>query len=379
MKLQSIFFSAFAASVLLLGTGCSNDEDPIEFPPLPEPETKGFFVVNAGQYYSSTTGSLGYYNYETGTMSSDIFYQATGTYVGDTFNDGYIYGNQIWLAVTGSAVLHVLDLNTFELIKTIQPSTAAGPRHITSLGEYIYCTLFNDTPGTDGYVCRIDPQTFECTTVAVGPQPEYIVAHNGMLYVAVSDGYSYSSPNPYAASCVAVIDPSTFTVTQKITGLINPVQLVTNGNRLFVQSSGQYNSSYQQIDYGIYEIIDNRLSTTVLPGNYMAISRENLYFIDSPYSYLNTTGTYQYYVMNLASGSCTKWIDSSDGVYDPAGLAIDPNTLDVVLLSYREGAYGYPDYSINGYLNIYSADGKLLTAEVETGIGPTTAFFRISE
>lgn len=375
MKKKFLFTAVFTALITVLGACSSDDPKDPSNPDQPDPEPEqpaltpgsyGIYVVNSGAMYANKPGSLGYLDYETDVMTPDVFYDVNKMYVGDTFNSGYIFGDQIYLAVTDSRVFHVLDRNSLALVKTVQPDATAGPRHITSYNGYVYCTLY----GSPGYLCRINPETFECTLLEVGPQPEYVVPFNGKLYVAVSDGYSTTFDN----SCIVVVDPSTFTVTKTITGIKNPVQLATNGSQLFVCTWGEYTADFTVINQGVREIVNDVIGERICQGNYMALDGTSLYVVDATFD----AEQFYYWVVDTNSGNKKEWISAADAVFAPMFIAVDPVRHYVVLLSNVEGEYGYPSYTTDGYMNIYNADGSFIGKQT-TGVGPCGVIFNVYE
>ena len=379
--MKKIIYPIFLAAVSLCFAACSHDDknDP-DNPDKPgidnpgpdspdEPASKGMFIVNAGTMYSNIDGSLWYYDYSNGNVSENIFKKANNNMtVGDVFNDGYILDDKIYLAVTNSAVLHILNRENYKLLTTISTNPEAGPRHITSYNGKIYMTLF----GQPGYVAEVDPEKMEITRqVEVGPLPEYIVPFENKLYVTVSDGYMNNGD-----ACVAVIDPESFTVTEKITGLVNPVNLTTNGKELFVCAWGQYMTEppYSQYNYGVYQIKGNNLSDKINDGTYIYQNGDKLYYMSNPYG----TDIIKYGVYNVATGKDSEWIPESEGVEYPISLASDPITGDVFILSYHRGESGYGAYDIPGYIKQYKADGTVVKT-FDVGISPVTVFFNVYE
>ena len=364
----------FMAMALAMGMGaCSDDKEKEPDVPGPGPveeSSYGIFIVNAGNMYSNIDGSLEYIEYNSGNVFEDVFKGANkGQTIGDTFNSGCIFEDDIYLAVTDSRVLHIIDRDDFELEKSI--STAeynGGPRQVTTYNGKVYMTIF----GQPGYVAEVDPEKEVITrTVEVGPLPEYIVAFENKLYVTVSDGRGDGSE-----ACVAIIDPATFTVTERIKGVVNPVNLVTNGNQLFVCAWGQYMSEppYSQYNYGAYEIKNNTLSEKICDATDMWIRENNLYYISFPYG----TDSIKYRVYNTLSKQDTEWIDNKNGVDYPISGGVDPISGDVFILSYELGEGGYASYTSPGYVKRYSADG-VFKAQYKTGIGPTSMFFNAFE
>ena len=195
--MKKYLFMAVAA--MFCFSGCSDNDDP---DPVIDPvdSTKGVFVVNAG-VMGTSSGTLSYLNLEDNVILNNAFFEVNGQYIGDTFNDGIVFGDNIYLAVNGSNVIQVLDRNTLKLKKTITlDNEKSGPRRLAGLDNYVYVTLFS------GYLAKIDTKTLNVTeTIEVGPNPEAVVVYNKQPYVAVSDGIN--SANDFADACVAVVDP----------------------------------------------------------------------------------------------------------------------------------------------------------------------------
>ena len=358
-----------AAIVGLLGfSGCSNDEDGPE--PIIDPVmySTGAFVVNSGNMGKNIPGSLSYFDYSTGTVTNNAFYEANGQYVGDTFNDGLVWGDKIYLAVDQSNVVQVMDRGTLKLEKTIEmDATKSNPRRLAGYDNKVYVTLFT------GYLAQIDPVTMSVTaTVEVGPNPEAVVAYNDKLYVAVSDGYN--SKGGYSEACVAVVDPKAMQVVKKINAGINLTDLATNGESLFVLSSGEYEAgTWKQINYGVKEIKNDQASEILFPATMMGINAETLYYIDN--GYMADAVSYGKY--DIASGKTSAWISGSD-IKSPSGLGVDDLTNSAFVLSYNVGESGYADYSAAGYMVGYDGDGKKI-GTYNVGIGAVRMFFNHQE
>lgn len=363
--MKKFLFSMLAMASLLSMGSCSSNDGP-ENPDEPGEITvsDGVFVVNNGNWSANIPGALCYLNYTNNSMTPDAFYDVNGMYVGDTFQDGIVYGDKIYLAVTGSAVVHVLDRNTLKLINTIQPNPNAGPRCLTAANGKIYATLF----GAPGYLCEIDTVSFQYRSVEVGPQPEHVVLFKEKLYVAVSDGYG-----DYSQSCVAVVNPSSLQVEKKINVGINPVNLLTNGSELYVCSWGEYDSNWNQINYGIRQIVNDVATEIIAPGIYTAINGDNLYYIDAAYG----SATVSYNVMNTKTNTSSTWLPASNGVDSPNGMGVDPVSGNVFILSYSMGEAGYPSYNTPGYMNEYTSTGVFVNKHT-VGVGPVAVFFNIT-
>ena len=106
-------------AVLLMGTAvmtsCSDDND--------GPETylqvysTGAYVVNSGNMYSKIESSLTAIDYASSTATQNVFKTANGRSLGNTANDGIVYGNKIYLAVDQSNTIEVIDKKTKQEIQ----------------------------------------------------------------------------------------------------------------------------------------------------------------------------------------------------------------------------------------------------------------------
>lgn len=354
---------AAAIAGLLCFAGCSDNEDGPEIIIDPVMSTTGVYVVNAGVWNSSNSGTLSYLPLNENKIYNNVFFEATGQYVGDTFNDGIVTADKIYLAVNGSSVVHVLDRGTLKLEKTISfTGNTTGPRRLAQIEGDVYVTLFS------GYLAKIDGKTLAVTSVEVGPNPEAVVVYDEKLYVAVSD--ALNSAGDYSGSCVAVVDPKTLTVTKRIDAGKNLTDLATNGAELFVLSSGEYEPvTWKQINYGVKQIKGDEASEILFPATYMAIRNETVYYIDNAYLVESTT----YGKYDVKSGRTSAWIPATE-VKSPAGLGIDVDYGEAYILSNNLGEGGYVDYTVSGYMVRYDSDGKFM-GKYDVGVCPTRLFF----
>lgn len=358
------FIMMAAVAGMFCMAGCSDNDDP---EPVIDPvmTSEGVFVVNTGNMGGNIAGSLSYLNYSSNTIANNVFYDANGQYVGDTFNDGIVYGDKIYLAVDKSNVVHVVNSETLKLEKTIaMDATMSSPRRLAAYDDKVYVTLLT------GYLAQIDPATMSVTkTIEVGPNPEAVVVYNDLLYVAVSDGYN--SAGDYANACVAVVDPKTMTVTKKIQAGKNLTDLATNGESLFVLSSGEYEAgTWKQINYGVKEIKNDQASEILFPATMMGMNATTLYYIDNGYG----ASSISYGKYDLKSGVTSSWISGSD-IKSPAGLGVDALTGNTYVLSYNLGESGYADYRAAGYMARYD-ENDALKGTYTVGIGAVRVFFK---
>ena len=149
-------------AVLLMGTAVMTSCDPDEDYPetyLQEYST-GAYVVNSGNMYSNIESSLTAIDYASSTATQNVFKTANGRSLGNTANDGIVYGNKIYLAVDQSNTIEVIDKKTKQSIKQIKTTDLLGkaegaePRHISADGGKVYFTTYG------GYVAAVDTTSF---------------------------------------------------------------------------------------------------------------------------------------------------------------------------------------------------------------------------
>lgn len=365
VMIKKIFIPA-VVTALMCFAGCQIDDGP-ELIIDPVMTTTGVFVVNTG-VWPNNTGTLSFLPLNENKVYNNVFFEVNGQYVGDTFNDGLVTSDKIYLAVNGSNVIQVVDRGTMKQNKTIEFGGAAnGPRRLTEYEGNIYVTLFS------GYLAKIDATTMTVSsTVEVGPNPEAVVGLDGKLYVAVSD--ALNSAGGFSGACVAVVDPAKMIVTEKIEAGINLTDLATNGRDLFVLSSGEYEPiTWKQINYGVKQIKGHEVTDILFPATYMAMRDETIYYIDNAYLVESTT----YGKYDVKSGKSSSWIAATE-VKSPAGFNVNVDSGDVYMLSNSLGEGGYVDYTAAGYMVRYDADGKYL-GRYDVGVCPTRIFFARDE
>ena len=102
------FFSlALTALGSFFFTGCINSEDDDNNYEAEIVVTEGAFVVNSGNSTNGIKGSLSYIDYEADT-SREI-----ASSLGDTPNDVIVYGDKVYVTVTGENTVVVFDRKTF--------------------------------------------------------------------------------------------------------------------------------------------------------------------------------------------------------------------------------------------------------------------------
>lgn len=349
MNLKNFLFKSAILSLLaFVFVGCSDDDEKSPdywVPPLST--TQGAYVLNNGNW-DSNDASIAYYDKETGEVSAANVFESVndGKYLGNLGQSIFVSGENIYIAVSGSAIIYITDLNC--KIKKEIVSTRAGqpqePRAFTAYGDYVYVTYY------DGYLARINKKTLELDSkqVEVGPNPEELKIANGKIYVACSGGML----SPTYHNKIAVVDLKSFTKKHDIEVEINPAKVeVDKSGNIYVISNGNYGiikSKLQVIDTKIDEVVADLGNAT-----YMRMSPQGdaLYYINAPYGEAATFKKYDVKQQEVLAGSFVNEDVKFANVL--SSLDIDPQTGDIYIGS-------YPDSAIGEMVIVSSSSGELI-------------------
>ena len=367
-------------AVLLMGTAVMTSCDPDEDYPetyLQEYST-GAYVVNSGNMYSNIESSLTAIDYASSTATQNVFKTANGRSLGNTANDGIVYGNKIYLAVDQSNTIEVIDKKTKQSIKQIKTTDLLGkaegaePRHISADGGKVYFTTYG------GYVAAVDTTSFALQKKwQVGSYPEGLVIGNGNLYVANSN-YGKGGGN---ISCINLSNDKV--ETKNIEGVNNPTSIYYASNVLYVLDNQYYDASYNAYGENSLRTVSfaEGKSQKVVDGNYavcvttgatttrdVEVVRPHFFVLNAPYGGTPSVSVF------VAGSTQPQALTLSEMPVSPCGIFADPLNGHIFVLSYRLGDKGYPDYSGNGYVVEYDSTGQKLH-EYATGVGSCAMFF----
>jgi YVTN family beta-propeller protein len=341
----------FATCIILTFLfSCSKNNTPAP-PPVPPKVTTGVFVLNQGTFGGNNT-TLTYYDFATGTPTTDFFKNVNGFGLGDTGSDMIIYGGKMYIVMNVSGYVAVANGVTAKFIDTISFKNAGvnrGPENIVAAGGNVFVS------STDGTVAVIDTSTLAVTKyISVGSNPAQMVVASDILYVSNTGGFSATYD-----STVSVIPLNTFTETGRIVVGINPGSITTdNTGSIYIVCTGDYAtvaprlvkvnvnaSTLQSVDsaFGTIRFYNSNLFTT---GGYLGAANVGLF--------------------NPSTLAAVRPSFITDGtiIMNPYGLDIDPATGDVYVGDAK-------DYTSSGDVYCFDKTGKKkLSFSVAPGISP---------
>jgi hypothetical protein len=352
-------------AVLIMGTAlftaCSDSDDNKSSHPVAV--SNGFYVVCSGNTSSSIDGSLTYFDYTTSLATDSVFQKANGRSLGQTVNDAVRYGDKLYIVVDGEHKVFVTDAKTLKQITMIDMTSddmlgkkgGISPRRLTAADGNIYVSTYG------GFVAAIDTISFSLKKkYEVGSYPEGLAISNGILYVANSDYAQGQNPS------ISKITLSTGAVSEiKDANIRNPQEIAIAGSDIYFLDYGLYGPAptYAQENAGVYCISQSGVKCVVPNATGMAAAGYNIYTFNAP----SGMDEISYNIYNIQSGSLTKFTPVD--IENPACIGVDPITNNVMIAS-RHLNGGWPDYSGNGYVNIYDPTVSKKLTTFNCSVGP---------
>lgn len=207
---------------------------------------KGIYVLNEG-LFNMNNSTITWYDFETEQASTDWFEIQNGRKLGDTGNDLKIYGSKVYIVVSGSSQVEVLDAdsgNSLARIPFFDGEKPRQPRNVAFLHDKAFVCSF------DGTVAVIDTATLEIEKfINAGRNPDGITTANNKIYVANSGGLDF----PDYDNTVSVIDFESMEEIKKITVGSNPYTMEADDRGfVYLISRGNYDDEKMQL-----QIIDS--------------------------------------------------------------------------------------------------------------------------
>lgn len=349
---------AAAACCSLAACDDHDDNTPDINPPLSNNNSLAYIIGEGTQGYN-IEGSLSTIDFANNSVVADAFKQANNRTLGDTPQCGLVYGDHIFLGVSGSNTIEVLNRTTLRSIKQISLADRQGqqPRSMVAHNGSVYISMYN------GYVYRMDTVSIELNAILpVGPNPEVMAVVGDYLYVPNSDGMNYLVGYGTTASR---IDLTNFTVERNFTVGLNPYEFIAgDGSDVYLLCRGNY-ADVHNILYKVNPI--TLKSDSITEATYASYYDGKIYAIDAPWG---ETPKYRIY-------------DTETGIVSamPEGIKVDsPTNIGVcpfngiICITSNKLSGAYPALDQPGYCALFAPDGTS-RGNYTTGVNPAHIFF----
>lgn len=379
MKIKSLLLSMLC--MLALGatmTACSDDDDNDDLPVLNDegskvnlPSTR-MFILNEGKWGDNNAGLAFYAPNKDAEFIGDIFFKQNDQKMGDLGQSIIKYNNYIYIAVNGSNYLVKLNSAGVEQKRISfvdNEELGGGIRYITAYDGYIYASFYGSA------VAKINAETLEIEKTKqdaeLNSQFEAVAICNGELYVANSCSPTWEYYNE-----VFVFDTENLNRLRQVnTVAANPnIQMVTTGNKVFFISD-EYAPDYSYTDH-VLQVIEGSSLNAKKIGNAakMTLKDNTLYCINSDTDWSTYATVNTFFTVNTDTYAIdeTSFLKESDATTTLAGaniymLEVNPANGDIYI--------GTTDYTNNGTIYRFKADGTFVESFDAGGINPSHAVF----
>ena len=314
--------------------------------------TTGVFVINEGTF--GGTGSISWYNPETGETVQDVFSKANdGAVLGEFVQSLTLHAGKGYIVVNGANKVYVVDALTFKFIDTI--GGLALPRFMFPLSDDIALISQWGADGLSGSVAKVDLRTRQVVqTIPTGKGPEKMLLRpDGTILIPNSGGFGVDSTvsilglgaqSEIARTAVPGKNPGTAAVAQFAPGPLGPYTFVLcQGSYLDANPTGWIGASASAAGIG-YDIPAFGNDLVAAPDGQI------LYFTAADKIY------------KVDSGGVNALIDQR-----AYGLGCDPTTGNLYCADAK-------DFNSSGEVVVYSPSGQRLGA-FPVGIAPGELVF----
>ncbi len=348
------FFGCVSGMALLAASvvSCSNDDPEGNIVPLPPVDGQGLFVVCEGGF-GSGNASLALYDVSSRQIHSNVFQDANGALLGDVAQSMTIHNGKGWIVVNRSNVIFAIDPNTAKEVGRVTDGISS-PRYLHFVsGQKAYVSQL-----AKNEIAVLDPESYTVTSsIPVPGYAENMAQIGDNLYVTC---WSYGNK-------VVRINTESDNVDKEVEVGVQPKYIVADGNdRLWVITDGGWEGNPAGYEEPTLVCLDenlNILSKTGLPRASEYTSAGGLC--------INAAGDtlYWYNGSDIWSMSVDD-IDSRKVLIENAcqatyGLTVDPVNSQIYVAD-------AVDYSQQGMVYRFSADGKVLMDEFRVGICPSS-------
>ena len=336
---------------------CTNDNDKVEAP-LGNYDN-GLLILNQGGF-GKGNASVSFLSNDFVTQQNNIFSLVNPALIlGDTAQDIGLYQNLAFIVLNVSNKIEVVNRYTMAHIATVS-SGLKNPRFIAFSNGKAFVTNWGDgNSATDDYVAVVNLSTYVVSNkIPVAEGPERIVESNSKLYVAHQGGYGFGKT-------ISVLNGSTNALLSTINVGDVPNSLEISNNFLYVLCGGKPGYSGAETAGSLVKISlnDSTISGTI---TFSAKTHpSNLDIVASDFYYTINADIFKSALSATTLPTAALFSTTAQGVYGVYSFAVHNNKVYV-------GDAG--DYSSNGKIYVYSSTG-LLEKNYTVGVIPAGFYF----
>lgn len=364
MKIYSRLVMILCTLAFMSGfNSCKDDDDvtlPTDYEQTPEKGTAkggvlGMYLLNEGNMGSNKC-TLDFLDFSTGLYARNIYPEKNPEVVlelGDVGNDEIIYDGRLFISVSGSNKMEVLDARSARRIGKVDVSNsrmlAAGDGHVY-VGSYTGAIQV-DPSVKAGVVYKVDARTLTVVDSYSTPYwPEGMAYIDGKLYVATS---GTAIAGDYPSNDILVIDPLDMSLESTISvgPNLNKLKADSKG-RLWVSSRGDYMNKPSRL-YCVVPGTSPQVNVIAVACTDFDFYKDNLYYYSSEWNNATYSMTYTYGKVGLETLSPAGnflSVDAQAELTVPYGIAINPVSGDIYISDAK-------NYTSSGALFCFSNAG----------------------
>jgi hypothetical protein len=313
--------------------------------------TGGVFIVNEGNYRGGN-GSLSFYSYDSSKIFNDLFYSINGRPLGDVPNSMAIRGNNAYIVVNNSGKIEVINQVTLVSVATI--TGLISPRNISFIND------------NKAYVSSLYSDSVAIINLTNNAISGYINLRRSSEMIAIIGNKAFISYWTEGKE-IMVVNTDNDKVVDSIEVGIEPESMTFDRyGMLWVLCNGGWarqnyaelveintNTNYVEKTL-VFPTKDASPSCLKIDGN-----GQTLYYIDNGVRKMD---------IGASEIPSATFITPESGQYFYK-IGINPLNNDIFVTD-------AVDFAQQGYLLLYSSDGKLVSTQ-KAGIIPGSMYFKL--
>lgn len=313
--------------------------------------TGGVFIVNEGNYRGGN-GSLSFYSYDSSKIFNDLFYSINGRPLGDVPNSMAIRGNNAYIVVNNSGKIEVINKVTLVSAATI--TGLISPRNISFIND------------NKAYVSSLYSDSVAIINLTDNAISGYINLRRSSEMIAIIGNKAFISYWTEGKE-IMVVNTDNDKVVDSIEVGIEPESMTFDRyGMLWVLCNGgwarqnyaelvEINTSTNYVEKAlVFPTKDASPSCLKIDGN-----GQTLYYIDNGVRKMD---------IGASEIPGATFITPESGQYFYK-IGINPLNNDIFVTD-------AVDFAQQGYLLLYSSDGKLISTQ-KAGIIPGSMYFKL--